>query len=384
MSIRTLFSTRRPIDRPIEKVIDYYATEEKRLLTEIEEYEATEGVERCFRKLIENYSEGVQGGHASEIGVWVSGFYGAGKSSFTKYFGFALDSGFRVAGRPFLDLLCERFHSKELQASLRTLVTNNPTAVIMLDLGSQQLAATTAAHVSEVLYWRVLQWAGYSREKKLAELELTLENKRLSDRFRELHRNRFSQEWDEVHNDPLIGVAHASQIVADLLPKDFPTVDSFGRLRFDEAVDARMRTAKMIELIRKKTGKKNIIFLIDEAGQYVAPSGDKILNMDGLARNLKELGQGQVWIVATGQQTLTEIVEKAALNSAELNKLRDRFPISIDLDAQDIREITYLRLLTKSPEGEKRLREEFTRSGQAFGLIHSPLWNVAIQTRPRR
>jgi len=41
MSIRTLFSARRPIDRPIEKVIDYYATDEKRLLAEIEEYEVT-------------------------------------------------------------------------------------------------------------------------------------------------------------------------------------------------------------------------------------------------------------------------------------------------------------------------------------------------------
>jgi hypothetical protein len=49
----------------------------------------------------------------------------------------------------------------------------------------------------------------------------------------------------------------------------------------------------------------------------VAASGDRILNLDGLARNLKELGEGKVWLAATGQQTLAEIVEKAAHNSAE-------------------------------------------------------------------
>jgi hypothetical protein len=87
-----------------------------------------------------------------------------------------------------------------------------------------------------------------------------------------------------------------------------------------------------------------------------------------LARNFKELGQGKVWIAATGQQTLAEIVEKAAHNSPELNKLRDRFPIPINLDAQDIREITYRRLLTKSPEGEQKLKEEFGRHGQ--GLVN--------------
>ena len=93
-------------------------------------------------------------------------------------------------------------------------------------------------------------------------------------------------------------------------------------------------------MIRRKTGRQNVLFLIDEAGQYVAPRGELILNLDGLARSFKELGQGRVWIVATGQQTLTEILERAAYNSDELIKLRDRFPISLEVDARDIREIT--------------------------------------------
>src|SRR5439155_18406787 len=218
-----------------------------------------------------------------------------------------------------------------------------------------------------VLYWKVLQWAGYSKEKKLAEMEFTLEARNLGDRFRKLYLEKFADEWEKVHNDPLIGVARAAQIVPSVL-QEFPTPESFSRLKFDEAVDMRDRARRMIDLIRRKSGKQNIVFLIDETGQYVAPSGERILNLDGLARNFKELGEGKVWIVATGQQTLSEIVEKAAHNSAELNKLRDRFPISINLDAQDIREITYRRLLTKSPEGEQRLKDEFGRYGQ--GLLN--------------
>lgn len=365
MSIRTLFSTRRPIDRPIEKVIDYYATDESRLLAEIEEYEVTDNVEKCFRKFLDTFGEGVRSSQVTEIGVWVAGFYGSGKSSFTKYLGFGLDRSRLVGGRPFLDLLCERLRSAEIKANMRTLATQHSTAVIFLDLGSEQLADTSSAPVSTVLYWKVLQWAGYSKEKKLAELEFTLEARGLKDRFRQLYREKFADDWEKVHNDPLIGIARAAQIVPSLL-KEFPTPESFRTLRFEEAADARDRARKMIELIRRKSGKQNVLFLIDEAGQYVAPSGERILNLDGLARNLKELGEGKVWIVATGQQTLAEIVEKAAHNSAELNKLRDRFPIPINLDAQDIREITYRRLLTKSPEGDRRLREEFGRHGQAL------------------
>ena len=83
--IRALFSSRRPIDRTIEKVIDYYAQDEDRLATEIEEYEITDNVEAAFRKFLDVFSDAVRGGRVTEVGIWVSGFYGSGKSSFTKY-----------------------------------------------------------------------------------------------------------------------------------------------------------------------------------------------------------------------------------------------------------------------------------------------------------
>src|SRR5262249_29653182 len=216
MSIRRLFSTKRPIDRPIEKVIDYYATDEKRVLAEIGEYEVTDNVERCFHKFLDTFGDGVRSGQVTEIGVWVAGFYGSGKSSFTKYLGFSLDRDRLIGGRPFLDLLCESLRSAASKGSLRTLATPIPDALPFFDLGSEQLADTTAS-VSTVLYWKVLQWAGYSKEKKLAEMELTLEARNLKDRFAQLYREKHGEEWEKVHNDPLIGVARAAQIVPTVL-----------------------------------------------------------------------------------------------------------------------------------------------------------------------
>jgi hypothetical protein len=175
----------------------------------------------------------------------------------------------------------------------------------------------------------------------------------------------------------LIGVARASEIIPEVLPDDFPTPESFRGLRFEEARDVRDLAAEIIELCRRKTGHENILLLVDEAGQYVAPRGELILNMDGLARNLKELGKGKVWIAATGQQTLSEIVEKAAHNSAELNKLRDRFPISIHLDASDIREITHRRLLDKSEDGRDRLSADYKEHGQST-VTHTRLTGTAL------
>ena len=146
----------------------------------------------------------------------------------------------------------------------------------------------------------------------------------------------------------------------------FPEAKSFsssteGFFQFED-----QRVQEMIDIVREKSGKENIIFIIDEVGQYVASRDNLILNLDGLAKNLKRLGDGKVWIISTAQQTLTEDDPRAALNSDKLYKLKDRFPIQIDLESSDIKEICYRRLLGKSPAGEKQLGELFDAHGQAL------------------
>jgi hypothetical protein len=46
--------------------------------------------------------------------------------------------------------------------------------VIFLDLASEQLAGASMAEISTVLYAKVMQWAGYSRDRKVAYLEFML------------------------------------------------------------------------------------------------------------------------------------------------------------------------------------------------------------------
>ena len=342
-TIRQTFSQLRPIDRTIEKVIDYYAQEEDRLAREITEYEVTDNIESCFRKFLDVFGEGVRGGQVTEVGIWVSGFYGSGKSSFTKYLGAALDPSKTVQGKPFLDLLCDRFPRNEIPATLRTVSKQHPTAVVLLDLDRSNWPRARPRQCPPYSTGRCFNGLGFPRRKKLRSSSSPSIGRGTYDDFRRRYRERYKNkgEWEDIHNDPLIGVARAAEIVPEVLPDDFPTPESFRGLRFEEARDVRDLVREIIELCRRKTGRENILLLVDEAGQYVAPRGELILNLDGLARNLKELGKGRVWIAATGQQTLNEIVEKAAHNSAELNKLRDRFPISVHLDASDIREITY-------------------------------------------
>ena len=366
MEIKTLFDSQKNIYRTIEKVITYSVSQEKRLKDEISEYIVTESIEEQFEKLLVKMQTAMEVGGENEVGVWVSGFYGSGKSSFTKYLGLAFDNNIKIDGIPFIQHLQDRLKKSTTKALLNTVAKKFPAAVLMLDLASEQVAGSTMEEVSTVLYYKVLQWAGYSRNLKVAAFERKLKKEDRYQEFLEIFRNSTGEEWDKYRNDELVVDSLIPEIAHQMYPTIFKTPTSFTTevsevIRFEND-----RVEEMLEIAREATGKEYIIFVIDEVGQYVGSRQNLILNLDGLAKNLKNIGNGKVWIIGTAQQTLTEDDPKASLNSPELYKLKDRFPIQIDLEANDIKEICYSRLLSKSPNGENELGVLFDTHGQSL------------------
>jgi len=368
MTIKTLFDPTKDIYRTIEKVITYNASQEARLKAEITEYVVTESIEEQFEKLLMRIQTALDTGPGAqnEVGVWVSGFYGSGKSSFTKYLGLALDERVQVDGLRFLKHLQDRMHRPQTKALLATVSSRYPAAVVMLDLASEMLAGATMEDVSTVLYYKVLQWAGYSRNLKVAALERRLQRDGRYPEFIARVESELGVPWTQVQNDPLVIDSLLPEIAHGMYPEIFKSAASFSAETSDYVRFENERVAEMVEIVREITGRQFVVFIIDEVGQYVASRPNLILNLDGLAKNLKAIGDGKAWIVGTAQQTLTEDDPRAALNSPELYKLTARFPIQIDLESSDIKEICYRRLLGKSPAGEQALGALFDRCGQAL------------------
>ncbi len=366
-TIRDLFDSTRALTRPIEKVITYQNRSEEQLRAEISEYVVTDHIEQSFEELLGKMQMAQQGGGGNEIGVWVSGFYGSGKSSFTKYLGFSLDRSMTLGGDPFLKLLQNQIPSAGARAMFNQVSTVYDAAVLFLDLASEMLAGASMEDISTVLYLKVLQWAGYSEDLKVAELERMLEGDGKLDAFKARAKEELGGiDWIDVHNQPLVANQIASQLASEFYPKLFKNAADFGDLTLHVSKAENKRAEEMIDLIKLKSGKKNILFIIDEVGQYVSAKPSLILNLDGLAKNLKQIGGGSVWIFATAQQTLTDDNPTAALNSPGLYKLKDRFPIQVHLEASDIKEICHKRLLTKSSTGEQSLNQMFDQFGPSL------------------
>jgi hypothetical protein len=130
-----------------------------------------------------------------------------------------------------------------------------------------------------------------------------------------------------VADSVLPGIAHL------LYPALFRSDQAFTTASSDVIYLMDDRVQEMIDVIREVSGKEYIIFVIDEIGQYVGSHQNKILDLQGLAENLKNLGEGKVWIIGTAQQTLTEDDPRATINSPQLFKLKDRFPITVELES---------------------------------------------------
>ncbi|MCB0069888.1 MAG: BREX system P-loop protein BrxC [Caldilineaceae bacterium] len=366
MQIRELFDSSKDINRVIEKVITYDAAQEAHLKAEIPEYIVTDNIEDQFEQLLMKMQYAMETGAANEVGVWVSGFYGSGKSSFTKYLGFALDDDVQIDGEPFLKSLQNRMHRARTRQMLSKVAHAYPAAVIMLDLASDMLAGNTMEEVSTVLYYKVLQWAGYSQNLKVAYLERLLRRDGRYDEFTARILEEYDVPWSEMQNDPHAVDDLLPPMAHEFYPNRYKTPTSFTTDTEDIVRFESDRVQEMLDIVREHSGKEYAIFIIDEVGQYVAPRQHLILNLDGLAKNLKNLGDGKVWIVGTAQQTLTEDDPRAALNSPELFRLEARFPIKIDLESGDIKEICYRRLLGKSPDGEQELKKLFVSHGQSL------------------
>ena len=108
---------------------------------------------------------------------------------------------------------------------------------------------------------------------------------------------------------------------------------------------------------RRRPGKA-LVFIIDEVGQHVARSGDKIEDLRAIVEEFGKVGKNLLkarkisapcWIVVTSQEKLDEVVAAIDSKRVELAKLQDRFRHRVDLAPSDIREVATKRVLAKKP-----------------------------------
>ena len=91
-----------PIERYIPPVAKVTDVTEETVATDLREYVVTTPIERALADFLEVYAES-RTAPTDKIGVWISGFFGSGKSHFAKVLSYLLTNP-AVSGRPAREL----------------------------------------------------------------------------------------------------------------------------------------------------------------------------------------------------------------------------------------------------------------------------------------
>ena len=187
----------RDLSRKIEEIIQVDQADEQSVHDEITEYVATDSIREQYHQLFRAIADAPSEPHES-IGVWISGFFGSGKSSFAKYLGYALQNK-TFLGKHFADLFKQQIEDERISNLLDLINAKTPTGVILFEVAKERDTRKVTERIAELMYTVLLRELDYAEDFDIAELEIELEAEGKLDAVRQQPARSYTrQEWRMV------------------------------------------------------------------------------------------------------------------------------------------------------------------------------------------
>jgi len=360
----------RDLTRRIEEVIQVDQAEEQAVFAEIDEYIATDSIRDQYAHLLKAIAEAPADPNEA-IGVWVSGFFGSGKSSFAKNLGYAVQNN-KVLGQDFAALFKRQINDKRVSDLLDLINSRFPTEVIFFDIAKEQDTRRVTQRISEFLYVVLLRHLDYAEDFDIAELEIELEAEGKLDQFIKTCKKLHGQDWKMIRKGAQ-RISRASAVLHEIDRKTYTTADSWtqSQRNRDTSITLTKVVERCFELVTRRRPGKALVWVVDEVGQHVARSDDKIEDLRAVVQEFGLVGRNLVkakklkapaWMIVTSQEKLEEVVSALDSKRVQLAKLQDRFRHRVDLAPSDIREVATKRVLAKKDKAEPILKKLFSEN----------------------
>ena len=364
--VKSLFSS--DIYRRIEEVIKVDHTDEDIIREEISEYVVTSAISGHYAAIYDAYAE-ARNKPTDGVSVWVSGFFGSGKSSFAKMLGLTIANRM-IDGRTATERFIERTDDKKIAVLLNIIIEKIPTHAVVFDVSTDRGIRSGNQTLTEIMYGLFLKSLGYAKDLDLSELEIELEEKNELEKFEQEYRTIFKKEWSSGKGKVAFALSEASRVMHRLDPETFPAADSWVKGAKHKADITPGKLADRAgELMARRMPGHSLLFVVDEVGQFVARDVQKMLDLQAIVQQLGVKGRGKHWVVVTSQEKLGEIVSGLDDKKIELARLMDRFPLQVHLEPSDISEVTSRRVLAKNAQAQVLLGKMYNDHHGKFGSL---------------
>ena len=391
MKIREMFH--KGIDREINGVIKVGQKDKENVYQELDEYVVTEELNKYMNRFFDAYKRGLTG-RTDKMGVWISGFFGSGKSHFLKILSYILsdkivvnpdDGTEHTASSFFLDGV--KVTDKKLQDKIRDVASySNDTDVILFNVDSKSASdsKTNKEAIKDVFMKVFNEYLGYCGSIPfLADFERKLDESGKYQQFKDKFFEVSGTVWEEAREDyyfiqdEIIEAVSALGIMSEEAARNWAAnAESTYSFSIDQFADYVRKYCK------KKGENHHVVFLVDEIGQYIADDSKLMVNLQTVAEDLGTACQGKVWIAVTSQQDIDSITKTMG---DDFSKIQGRFNTRVSLTSADVAEVIRKRILYKKDNAAAILRDLYDQNESVIkniitfseGTPHMPLYENA-------
>ena len=372
MKIQNLF--KKDLFRHINGVVKADQQDETIIWQELNEYVVTKELDHHFRRFFETYLNAIQNRHdpnvTSRMGVWVSGFFGSGKSHFLKILSYLLNN--RQAHNPdstetrkATEFFDSKIKDPMLLADIKR-CTAGDTDVILFNIDSRADSREGQGTILKV-FWRVFnEMQGFSGDDPhIAEMEryLTAKGKfeTFCSHYQELTGDDWTKERDTYHfrmDEVVDALSKTLEQSRESAERWFESADKTLNLTIDNFAK------RVKEYLDARGENHRVIFLVDEIGQFIGNTGHHMLNLQTITEDLGRICQGRAWVVVTSQEDIDAVLgDLKASKANDFSKIQGRFNTRLSLSSSNTDEVIQARLLEKTKDAAAELGQLFDSKG---------------------
>ncbi|WP_334108942.1 BREX system P-loop protein BrxC [Methylobacillus sp.] len=364
MTLKTIFH--KPVDRPIEGVIK--ADDEASLRLEIEEYVLTNEVEKRLESFLDAYNN-----YEGANGVWVSGFFGSGKSHLLKMLALLLENR-QIDGASALDLFLPKCGDNEiLRGDLKRAVAFPSKSILFnIDQKADVISKTQLDALLAVFVKVFDEMCGYyGKQGHIAQFERDLDSRGLYEQFKSAYESAAGRTWQKGREQALLEAKNIAKAYAQATGGDEASaMGILDKYRSQYRVSIEDFAEQVHAYIERQSPDFRLNFFVDEVGQYIAENVKLMTNLQTIAESMATKCRGRAWVIVTAQEDMGTVVgEMGKQQGNDFSKIQARFANRMKLTSADVAEVIQKRLLMKTEEGVRLLSDTYHAQSNNFKTL---------------
>jgi hypothetical protein len=366
MLLREIFE--KDINRPIEGVIK--ADDVSHLGSEVDEYVLTNEAAKGLEQFLEAYTD-----YTNANGVWISGFFGSGKSHMLKMLAHLLGD---VEGQNFPRTeVSDSFLTKSAGAFLPALLSKAaamPAKSLLFNI--DQKATLISKNQNDALlkvFVKVFDdsCGYYGNVGHIAKFERDLDKRGQYQAFKDSYGRIAGQDWAKGREESILEEANVAKAFAEIIgDSDSELTNILTKYRDEYAVSIEDFADDVSAWLATQDPDFRLLFFVDELGQFIGGDAKLMLNAQTVAESLNTKCNGRAWVIVTSQEDMDKVIgDRTKQQGNDFSKIQARFATRIKLTSADVEEVIRKRLLEKNPLGATELERIYDTESANFKTL---------------